>query len=101
MDNLENKLKAAILASALVEEKKASRRTFQAALKWAAPAVAAAALAAFFLIPSGPKDTYDDPAVAYAELERTFNYISQKIDKGAEIASKAEAPIETIKTIFE
>lgn len=101
MENLEEKLKAAVLAAAVVEERKKSERKFHAAMKWAAPAFACAALAAMLIIPSRPKDTFSDPAAAYAELEKTFAYISQKIDKGAEIASVADAPIETIKNIFE
>lgn len=101
MENLEDKLKATVLAAAVAEERKTSQRRFQAALRWAAPAFACAALAALLIVPSRPKDTFSDPEVAYAELEKTFSYISQKIDKGAEIAGKAEAPVETIKNLFE
>ena len=101
MDNLEEKLKAAVLASALTEEKKVSGKRSKAVVRSVAMAVAAAALALLLQIPTGPKDTYDDPDAAYAELERTFTYISQKIEKGAEIASRAEEPIESLKNIFE
>ena len=101
MDNLEERLKAAVLASALTEEKKVSDRKSKAFLRCAAIAAASAALALLLQIPLGPKDTYDDPDEAYAELERTFTYISQKIEKGAEIASRAEEPARTLKNIFE
>jgi len=39
--------------------------------------------------PQEPKDTFDDPMLAYAELERTLNYISSKMDKGRDIATRA------------
>lgn len=97
MNNLEDKLKAAILAAEITEEK----RHAPAALKWLAPALACAALAAVLLVPRTPRDTFDSPELAYAELERTFAYISQKIDKGTGIATSGEARFETIKTIFE
>jgi len=37
-----------------------------------------------------PRDTYDDPAIALASMERTFTYISEKLNYGAGIASSAE-----------
>lgn len=101
MENLEDRLKAAVLAAAITEEKKTAGRYRRPVLRWAVPAVAAAALAVLLAFPSGPKDTFSDPALAYAEIERTLAYISQKIDKGTEIAAKAEEPVETLKNIFE
>lgn len=101
MNTLEDKLKGAVLAAALEEEKASRRRTLGRVLAWAVPAVAAACVALIVALPSPrPKDTFDDPQLAYAELERTFAMIAQKIDKGAELAIKAEPPIETIKTIY-
>ena len=32
-----------------------------------------------------PKDTFSDPALAYAQLEKTFNHISDKINVGMSI----------------
>lgn len=101
MKNLEDRLGAAVLAAAISEERRRAVKTSRTALSWVAPALAAASLGALLVIPSGPKDTFSDPALAYAEVERTFEYISKKIDKGTEIAAKAEAPVETLKTIFE
>ena len=46
-------------------------------------------------IPSQPKDTFSDPELAYAEIEKTFLYISSKMDRGLEIASEAEPVLET------
>lgn len=100
MNTLEDKLKAAVLAAALEEEGRKSRKSALPVLKWALPALAAACIAAAIFIPGGPKDTFDSPELAYAEVERTFAYISQKIEKGSDIAARAEEPIETIKNIF-
>ena len=101
MENLEDRLEAAVLAAAVVEEGKRKRAVLRTALRWSVPVFAAAALALLLAVPSRPKDTFNDPALAYAEVERTFAFISQKIDKGAEIAAKAEEPIESLKNIFE
>lgn len=61
--------------------------------------LAGAALAAVLFVgsPRQPKDTYSDPLLAYAEIERAFNYISQKTGSGLEVAQEAAPVIE--KTI--
>lgn len=66
---------------------------------------AAACIIMFFATPlfktSGqPEDTFDDPRLAYAELEKTFSYISSKMDKGLEIASEAEPVFEKTGKVF-
>ena len=40
------------------------------------------------------KATFDDPLLAYAELEKTFSYISSKVDRGLDLASAAEPALE-------
>lgn len=101
MNTIEDKLKAAVMAAALEEEAAMPRRTAGAMLRWAVPALAAASLAVALMLPKGPKDTFDSPELAYAELERTFAYISQKVETGAHIADMAEEPVtRTINTIF-
>lgn len=50
----------------------------------------AASLAIVLTLPDRPKDTFSDPKLAYAQLERTFEYISSKMDRGLEIAGEAE-----------
>ena len=37
-----------------------------------------------------PKDTFDDPLMAYAQMEQVFGFISEKINAGMEIANIAE-----------
>ena len=66
---------------------------------------AAAVLAAFLLLPSGKelKDTFDDPYLAYAEVERTFSKISEKMseakEKTLQAASTIDKPISVIRKI--
>ncbi|MBO4475915.1 MAG: hypothetical protein J5737_04255 [Bacteroidales bacterium] len=72
-------------------------------LPYAALAVAAA-LAAVVIIPrSGSHklmDTFDDPYLAYAEVEATFNRISDKMAAGVELAAKAgETADKTVELI--
>lgn len=54
---------------------------------------------------SAPKDTFDDPYLAYAEVEATFKKISDKMSIGLEMTFKvgetAEKPLEVINKIKE
>ena len=61
---------------------------------------AAACLATFFVIPRTPKDTYDDPLIAYAKVEETFALISSKLDRGVESVRQVEEPLETVNRII-
>lgn len=63
-------------------------------------AAAAASLAVIFTISRGPKDTYSDPKLAYAELEKTFEYISSKMNAGIEIACEAKPVIEKTNNVI-
>lgn len=65
-----------------------------------AVSAAAACMALFFTIRQQPEDTFSDPRLAYAELERTFSYISSKVDKGLAIASEAEPVIGRTSSII-
>ncbi len=106
-ENLIGLLDKAIDAEALLEE--VSKDEEPAALKSGtvtltfrriAPYVAAAAVVvmAFVAYPSHPKDTFDDPALAYAELEKTFAYMSSKTGKALDMA-RAEGDLAMEKTI--
>lgn len=69
----------------------------------AAAAVAAAALAtAVFGTSSGGTlaDTYDDPAMAYAQVEKTMKTISGKFSRGIQAADRATDIIEQQKQII-
>lgn len=48
-----------------------------------------------------PKDTFDDPYLAYAELEKAFATMSEGIQKGLAMADKSEDIIDRTITVFE
>jgi len=68
---------------------------------YAALAVAAAAAAVVILPQRGPKDTFDDPRLAYAEVEKAFQTISDKMSVGAELAREARTVSETTLNIID
>lgn len=100
-DTLVSGIKARLAAEA------AARRAPARWVPYTALAVAAG-LAALAILPSGSrslKDTYDDPYLAYAQVESTFRQISDKMAFGVELAAKAgetaEMPARIIQTISE
>lgn len=48
-----------------------------------------------------PKDTFDDPYLAYAELEKAFATMSDSLQKGLAMADKSEDIIDKTITVFE
>lgn len=47
-----------------------------------------------------PKDTFDDPKMAYMQMEQVFGFISEKMNTGLEIADAVEPVIDkTIKAL--
>lgn len=92
--DLKDRVDAAVIAAEL---QKGNRRPARAkALPYVFGAIAAAALAAvvFISVPSGPEDTFDDPYLAYAELERTLSLVSEKMGRGLELSAGAEPVIQ-------
>ena len=73
-----------------------SRARSRSWARWAVPAAAAAAV----LVGIGltrepePKDTFDDPYLAYAEVEKVFAKISGTVAYGAEKISESEQTID-------
>ena len=67
------------------------RRNLRARYAGLAAALVAAAIAAVVFIPRRTelKDSFDDPLLAYAEVEKTFNYISGKMSGGVEMLREA------------
>lgn len=97
-EGLQASVRATIAAAAAVEEAKSEKRRRFAWVPYVSAFAAAAVCAAVVLVApalNNPKDTFDDPAVAYAELEKTLNYISQKMEMGIQMAE--EVPQETIE----
>lgn len=50
---------------------------------------------------SEPKDTFDDPYMAYAELEKAFATMSGGVQKALAMAEESEAAIDKVTSIFE
>ena len=48
-----------------------------------------------------PKDTFDDPYMAYAELEKAFATMSGGMQKGLTMAEKSEAALDKVAEMFE
>ena len=73
-----------------------ARQRSRAWARWAIPAAAAAAV----LVGIGlnrepePKDTFDDPYLAYAEVEKVFSKISGAVAYGAEKVNESEQTID-------
>ena len=97
-EGLQATVKATVAAAAAAEDAKRKAQRRFAWIPYASAFAAVAVCAAIvFIAPmrNAPKDTFDDPAAAYAELEKTFNYMAQKMDKGIRMAETAsQEPLE-------
>ena len=47
-----------------------------------------------------PKDTFDDPYLAYAEIEKAFEKMSTGINKSLAMAGETEVVIEKVASVF-
>lgn len=99
-EGLGESLRALVGAAQLTKPESVRRRP--AFIPWAAAAAVAAALAVgiSLSIPRRPKDTFSDPYLAYAEVQRTLNRIAQKGNQAAEIAGEAVPAIEKTEEIL-
>ena len=86
-----------------VKETRISRKRYRKILRMISyPAVAVAIITIGMRlsfqdsIPT-PKDTFDDPMLAYVQMEQVFGFISEKMNTGMDIADAAEPVID--KTI--
>lgn len=82
-DGLEDGIRAAIVVKGDSRKRSVKALLFPALT---ALATAIACLIFFLSLPSEPEDTYSDPYQAYAQLEKTFSYISSTVDKSLKIA---------------
>ena len=96
-DGLESRLRQALAAREIADAARPRP------VRWIAPAaVAAAAAAAIIFLPQhGPKDTFDDPLLAYAEVEKAFQTISDKMTAGVDIAREAGSAAEIPQNILQ
>lgn len=99
---LEERIKAAIAAKETVKPEARPVRW----IPYAALAVAAGLAAVVLIHHDGSgklQDTFEDPYLAYAQVEATFQKISDKMAIGVDIAAKAELtaekPMEIINKI--
>ncbi len=85
----------------LLEEERSKEATKRHRyLGLAAGSIAAAASVTLLLTLglSYPKDTFQDPALAYAQLEETFNLIGSKMNPGLEMAQSVQPMIDNTIT---
>lgn len=105
---LEKKVEDALLASMMIEQAQRKRTLWRKPISYAlVPGLVALGLALTVLLqPPEDKliDTYGNPQLAYAEVEKTLIYISSCINKGLDIASVAaeefEEPKKAMDRIF-
>ncbi|MBO4475393.1 MAG: hypothetical protein J5737_01540 [Bacteroidales bacterium] len=103
---LEDRIKASLAAKAMAESE--PRKAPARWLPYAAIAVAAS-LAAVAIVPRSNAnkltDTFDDPYLAYAQVEATFQRISDKMAAGVDLAAKAgetaDKTVEIINKVIE
>ena len=104
---LEERIKASLAAASIAKETQPQKKT----VRWFpyTAIAAAAAVAALLVLPrlGEPelKDTFDDPYLAYAQLEEAFQTISDKMSNGVNEAQEANSamgrPIEIMNKITE
>ena len=96
-DGLQERLRQTLAARELAD---AARPRPTRWIPYASLAMAAAAAAVIALPQRGPKDTVDDPRLAYAEVEKVFRTISDKMNEGVELVREAEASAEIPQNIL-
>lgn len=96
-DGLQERLRQTLAARELAD---AARPRPTRWIPYASLAVAAAAAAVIALPQRGPKDTFDDPRLAYAEVEKVFRTIFDKMNEGVELVREAEASAEIPQNIL-
>ena len=99
---LESRISGLVEAACVIEDIRSAKPAAwkRTALAGGIAAAAGLALVIGFGLPQQPRDTFDDPMAAYAELEKTFAYISDKMDRGLELASEAGFVIEKTTEVF-
>lgn len=101
-EDLGTMIESGVAAAAFVEAEKARRGSRRHA-RFLAPslaAVAAAVALALVLAPGRLRDTYDDPMLAYAEIEKAFSYISSQVDRGMDMVEETGPVFETAESVF-
>ncbi len=100
-DGLKSRLEALLAAESAVAQEKPGNSS-KRWIPYASLAVAASLLAAI-LIPASrqPEDSFDDPLLAYAKVEETFRYISDKMSDGVDQVREVRPTAEMPRTVIE
>lgn len=101
-ESLHRRVEDALTAACAVKSVP-GRKAWRFALIPAAVAVAAALTVGLNYQSASrmPADTFTDPQAAYAELERTFGYISSKINAGGEMTDAALSQVDKASRIID
>lgn len=101
-ESLHRRVEDALTAACAVKSVP-GRKAWRFALIPAAVAVAAALTVGLNYQSASrmPADTFTDPQEAYAELERTFGYISSKINAGREMTDAALSQVDKASRIID
>lgn len=101
-ESLHRRVEDALTAACAVKSVP-GRKAWRFALIPAAVAVAAALTVGLNYQSASrmPADTFTDPQGAYAELERTFGYISSKINAGREMTDAALSQVDKASRIID
>ena len=86
-----------------LDEAGSSNRTIKLTFVSAAASVAALAAVGFGIArwQNEPKDTFDDPYLAYAELEKAFAVMSEGMQKALAMAEESEIALDKVAEVFE
>lgn len=97
------KIETALLAAAVSENAGKNKSKRKKIVYVLAGSLTIAAVNALFLIFSfrQPKDTFDDPLLAYAEVERVFSFVSEKVDAGMQKTLVLEDAIDRTSGIMD
>lgn len=105
---LEERIKANLAASSIAKEARPQKTKTVRRISYTALAAAAAAAVLLVLPRLGEpelEDTFDDPYLAYAQVEKAFETISDKMSTGVNKAEEANStiarPIEIMNKITE
>ncbi len=88
-EGLQKRLRLALAADSTLRDADARKRSPRWVPYASLAAVAAAATLVLTLPQRGLRDTFDDPYLAYAEVEKAFQTISDKMSTGVELAREA------------
>lgn len=100
-DHLSETLMAKQAVDLLLEDEKLSRRRIIHRAAGAAAAVALiAGVGVISVSQNRPKDTFDDPYLAYAQMQKAFDRISDGLERGLAMAEDSQQTIDRATAVF-